>query len=576
MENREIARILKEIGEYLETDDIPFKPRAYEKAAEAIGEMEEEVSEVYAKGGIKAVEEIPGVGVSIANKIEELLKTGKLRYYERLKKKTPVDFGSFAGLEGVGPKSIKKLYKKLGVRNINDLKKAAKAGKIRKLEGFGKKSEEKILSGLEFVSRSGGRFLLGDALPLAESIKEKLAVLREVKKIEIAGSLRRRKETIGDIDILAVADNSKPVMSRFVSLPEVAKVLAHGETKSSVKLSNGIDVDLRVVPDKSYGAALNYFTGSKDHNVALREMAVKRGWKLNEYGLFDKKGKQIAGKTEEDLYKAFGLQYIEPELRENTGEIEAARNNNLPKIIGYKDLLGDLQVQTNWTDGSSSIEEMAVSAAKLGLRYIAITDHTKRLAMARGLDEKRLADQGKEIDRVNLKLKKKGVNIKILKGTECDILKDGSLDLKDEALAKLDIVGAATHSYFNLSLEEQTKRLMKAMSNPHVDIVFHPTGRLINRRPPYLIDIDEIVSFAKKTGTALEVDSLPDRLDIKDEYVRKCVQSGVKIAVDSDAHAIAHLELLPYGIAQARRGWAGKKDVVNSWPLEKMLKLLKR
>lgn len=575
MDNREIARILREVGEYLEMDEIPFKPRAYEKAAEAISGTEEEVRDVYAKGGIKAVKEIPGVGVSIAEKIEELLKTGKLKYYERLRKKIPVDFSSFAGLEGIGPKSIKKLYKKLGIRNIADLEKAAEAGKISRLEGFGEKSEEKILAGLKFVKRSKGRFLLGEILPLCESVKDRLSSLRGVKKIMIAGSIRRRRDTVGDIDILATSNNARPIMDKFVSLPEVAKILAHGETKSSVKFRTGIDADLRIVKDSSYGAALNYFTGSKSHNVALRQMAMKKGWKLNEYGLFDRKGKQIAGKTEEELYKVFGLEYIEPELRENTGEIEAARTGKLPKLIAYDDLEGDLQVQTDWTDGTASIEEMAMRSAKLGLKYIVITDHTKRLAMAKGLDEKRLHDQGREIDRVNAALGKKGIKFKVLKGTECDVLKDGGLDLKDEALSRLEVVGVAIHSYFNLSSAEQTKRLKKAMSNPHVDIVFHPTGRLINRRAPYEIDMDEIIAHAKKTGTALEVDSLPERLDLSDEYIRKCVKAGVRLSIDSDAHALAHLELLPYGIAQARRGWAEKKDVVNAWPLEKMLNLLK-
>ncbi len=575
MNNQEIAGVLREIGEYLEMDDVPFKPRAYEKAAEVVSGMEEEVSEIYKKGGIRAIEEIPEVGISIAEKIEELIKTGKLKYYEQLKKKTPVDFPSFVGLEGLGPKSIKKLYKKLGIKNIKDLEKAAESGKIRKLEGFGKKSEEKILAGLKFVNRSKGRFLLGEALPLSETVKERLSSLAEVKKIIIAGSIRRRRDTVGDMDILVTSDNPKPIMDRFISLPEVARVLARGETKSSVKFKGGIDADLRIVKDSSYGAALNYFTGSKSHNVALRRIAMKEGWKLNEYGLFDKKGKQIAGKNEEELYKAFGMDYIEPELRENTGEIEAARAGKLPKLIRYGDLQGDLQVQTEWTDGTASIEEMAVRAAKLGLKYIAITDHTKRLAMAKGLDEKRLHDQGKEIGRVNSLLKKKGVKLTVLKGAECDVLKDGSLDLKNEALAKLDVVGVAIHSYFNLPAAEQTKRLKKAMSSPHADIVFHPTGRLINKRAPYEIDMDEIIAHAKKTKTALEADALPERLDLSDEHVRKCVEAGVRLSIDSDAHALAHLEFLPYGIAQARRGWAKKKDIVNAWPLEKMLNLLK-
>ncbi|MCL5006731.1 MAG: PHP domain-containing protein, partial [Patescibacteria group bacterium] len=435
--------------------------------------------------------------------------------------------------------------------------------------------EEKILAGLEFVGSSKGRFPLGEVLPLSESIKERLEKMPEVKKIVVAGSLRRRKETIGDIDILAISSKPKPVMDEFVSLGGVAKIMAHGETKSSVKLKNGIDVDLRVVKEVSYGAALNYFTGSKDHNVALREIAVKRGWKLNEYGLFDKKERQIAGKTEEELYKALGLRYIDPELRENTGEIEAAKKNRLPRLVGYDDLKGDLQVQTNWTDGTASIEDMALQAASLGLEYIAITDHTKHLAMTHGLDEKRLAEQGKEIDRVNAKLEKRKAKLRVLKGVECDVLKDGGLDLKDEALARLDVVGVAIHSHFNLPVAEQTARMKKAMSNSNADIVFHPTGRLLGKRAPYEIDMDEIIRHAKKTGTIMEIDSFPDRLDMKDEYIRKCVAAGVKMAIDSDGHAPAHLSLLSYGISQARRGWAEKSDIINTRSLKEMLKTLK-
>ena len=391
-------------------------------------------------GGHVLIEDVPGVGVSIAEKIEELLKTGRLKYYEGLKKKMPVDFSSFAGIEGLGPKSIGKLYKELKVKNRSDLEKAAKAGRISKLAGFGKKSEEKILSALEFAAKSSSRFPLGEVLPLSDSIKERLEGLKEVKKIVVAGSLRRRKETIGDVDILIVSNRPEPVMEKFVSLPEVARVLAKGTTKSSIKLKTGIDVDLRVVPEESYGAALNYFTGSKAHNVSLREMAVKRGWKLNEYGLFDKKGRRLAGESEGGLYKALGLRDIEPEIREDAGEIAAAKSNKLPKLIGYGDLKGDLQVQTDWTDGAASIEEMALAAAKRGLEYIVVTDHTKRLAMAHGLDAARVARQGKEIDSVNGRLRKRKIGIRVLKGSECDILKDGTLDLPDAVLAKLDVV----------------------------------------------------------------------------------------------------------------------------------------
>ncbi len=595
MTNQEIAKILYEIAEYLEMEGVAFKPRAYEKVAQTIEGLEEDVKEIYKRGGIKALSEVPGVGVSIAEKIEEIIKTGRLKYYEVLKKKTPVDLSALTQVEGLGPKNILKLYQKLGIRDLKDLEKAARAGKIRKLSGFGQKSEENILKGIEFLKSGGGRFVLGFVMPQVRAMEERLKNLKEVQKIIVAGSVRRRKETIGDVDILVISKKPKPVMDYFVGMPEVARVFAHGETKSMVKLKNGLDVDLRVVSEESYGAALNYFTGSKEHNVRLREIAIKKGCKLNEYGLF-RGNKQIAGRSEEDLYVALGMDFIPPEMRENLGEIELAQKRKLPKLIGYGDLKGDLQVQTNWTDGESSIKEMARAAAEAGLEYIAITDHTKRLAMTGGLDEKRIVKQWAEIDRVNKSL---GGKIKVLKGTECDILRDGSLDLPDEILAKCDVVGVSVHSLFNLSRKDQTERIKRAMENPHADILFHPTGRLINRRKAYEIDMDEIIATAKKTGTILEIDAFPDRLDLKDEYIRKCVEAGVhpvrnspprrpfgcasagvvsngvKMAIDSDAHSTNHFQVLEYGIAQARRGWAEKKDIINAWPLEKMLKFLK-
>jgi len=569
--NQAIAGLLREIGEYLAMQEIPFKPRAYEKAAMVIDGLEEEAEETYRHGGLRALEDIPGVGVSIAEKIEELIKTGKVKYYEELKKKTPVDLASLSAIEGLGPKSVKKLYQKLGVRNLEDLEKAAKAGKIAKLEGFGKKSEEKILKGIGFAKKSGGRFVLGTVMPQVRAIEAGLNELPGVEKVTVAGSVRRMKETIGDADILVVSTKPKAIMDHFVSMPEVVSVAAHGETKSSVKIRSGLNIDLRVVPKESYGAALNYFTGSKDHNVALRKIAVAKGWKLNEYGLF-KGERRIAGKTEEEVYKMFGMDYIEPELRENTGELEAAKAHKLPDVIGYGELQGDLQVQTSWTDGSDSIEAMAKAAAARGLKYIVITDHTKRLAMTHGLDEKRIAAQWKEIDAVNKKI---GGNIKVLKGSECDILKDGTLDLPDSVLSKLDVVGASVHSFFNLPRSEQTDRVKRAMANPNVDILFHPTGRIINRREAYDIDMEEIIAHAKRTGTILEIDAYPDRSDLKDEYIRKCVEAGVKMSIDSDAHSPTHFPYLEYGIAQARRGWAEKKDIINAWPVEKMLNFLK-
>ena len=589
--NAAVAEILSQIGEYLAMQQVQFKPRAYEKVAEAVGALGEEVADMYARGGIGALKEIPGVGQSIAEHIEELVTTGKLAYYEELKKATPVRLDELARVEGLGPKSIQKLYQELGVKDLKTLEAAAKAGRIADLEGFGAKSEAKILKGIAFARAAGARFVAGAMMAQVRDIEERLRNVPGVAKVVVAGSMRRRRDTIGDIDILAVSAKPELIMDRFVKeTPGIMTVIAHGGTKSSIKVRPGVNIDLRVVPADAYGAAIVYFTGSKDHNVAIRRRAQSLGLTLNEYGLFRIKpgsgkkgmaqeGVRVAGRTEEDIYKALRMSYVEPELREDTGEVEAAarefagKKPGLPKIIGYGDLKGDLQVQTNWTDGADSIEAMAKAAAARGLGYIVITDHTKRLAMAHGLDEKRIRAQWKEIDEVNKKLR--GA-ITVLKGTECDILKDGSLDLDDGTLAKLDVVGVSVHSFFDLPRAAQTARIIRAMNNPHVDILFHPTGRLINRRAPYDVDIEEIIGAAKGMGTILEIDALPERSDLKDEYIRKCVEAGVKMSIDSDAHAAGHFDLLACGIAQARRGWATRGDIVNAWPLETMRGFLKK
>lgn len=569
--NQLISKIFREIAIYLSMEDVPFKPQAYEKAANAIGSLEEEAVEIYRKGGVKALENIPGVGVSMAEKIEELVKTGKIKYFEDLKKKYPINLDELGAIEGLGPKSILKLYQKLGIKNLKDLEAAAKAGKISELENFGQKSEENILKGIAFAKKESGRFVLGFIMPEVRAIVSRLNDLKEVEETKIAGSTRRMKETIGDVDILIISKKPKPVMDFFVSMPEVGRVIAKGETKSSIQLQDGLNADLRVVPAESYGSALAYFTGSKDHNIALREISIKKGLKLNEYGLW-KKEKRVAGETEEEIYKALGMDYIEPEMRENNGEIEAAQKHKLPKLIGYGDVCGDLQVQSNWSDGEASIEEMAKAAISRGLKYIAITDHTHSLAMTHGLDDKTIQKQWAEIDKVQKKL---GNQIKILKGTECDILKDGSLDLSDKTLSKLDVVGASVHSYFNLARYEQTERIKKAMNNKNVDIIFHPTGRLIKKRDPYDVDVEELLREAAKTKTIMEIDAFPDRLDLKDEYIRKGIALGVKFSIDSDSHSPAHFDFLEYGIAQARRGWAEKSDIINVWLAEKMFKFLK-
>ena len=609
MSNQEITKILEEMAALLEMQGVAFKPRAYEKAATGVEALGEEVQEIYRRGGGKALEEIPGVGRGIAAHIEELLEKGKLQEYERLRKRVPVHVTELMSVEGVGPMMVKVLWEKLRVRTLADLERAARAGKIRRLPRFGEKSEQKILRGIAFLRGTAGRRTLGVALSDARRLEAVIRAFPEVEDAAVAGSLRRWKETIGDIDVLAASADPQKVTERFLALPDVARVYGTGETQTRVRLKNGMDADLRVVAPQSWGAALNYFTGSKEHNVALREIAVKKGWKLNEYGLFARSrtspglsprrsglqpreggksdfGACIAGRTEGEIYKKLGLRYIEPELREDTGEIEAARHdfaaqnrggqarkNKLPALIGYRDLKGDLQVQTDWTDGEDSIEKMAQAARDAGLEYIAITDHTKGLAMTGGADEKKLMRQMREIDLLNKKFK--SLKFKILKGAEVNIGKNGSLDIDDAMLARLDVVGAAVHSHFTLSRQEQTARIIRAMENPHVDIIFHLTGRIIAKRASIDLDIDAVIAAAKRTGTVLEVNAYPDRLDIRDAYIRKAVAADVRLSIDSDAHAAAHFKLLEYGIATARRGWAEKKDVVNAWSVEKMLKMLK-
>lgn len=572
--NKTIAEIFYEMAALYEMKGVQFKPRAYERAALNIESLSEEVAELYNRGGKKALDDIPGVGSGIAGHIEELLKNGHFKEYDQLRKDIPVKVNELTAIEGVGPKTVKQLWQELGIKNVEDLEQAVEEGRIRELEGFGKKSEEKIRKGLEFLKNTGGRAVLGFVYPDLNKLEKTISEFPEVDRVIIAGSARRRKETIGDIDILVTSSKPRKVMERFVKLKAVSHIYGKGETKTNVRLSNDLDADLRIVPAKSWGAAMCYFTGSKDHNIELRNIAIRNKWKLNEYGLFDG-NKQIAGKTEKDLYKKLGLAYVEPELRENRGEIAAAKSGKLPKLLGYDELKGDLQIQTNWTDGRHSLEEMVDAAEAHGLSYIAITDHTRSLTMANGLDEKRLKRQMTAIDKLNDKLGNQGRKFTVLKGAEVNIMKDGSLDIDDEVLAQLDVVGAAIHSYFDLSQEEQTQRIISAMENPHVDIIFHLTTRLINRRKTIALDIEKVIKTAKKTGTVMEVDAYPDRLDINDDLTHRFIDAGVKIVIDSDAHAKQHYDYLQFGIAQARRGWAEKKDVINAWPVKKMLGYLK-
>lgn len=575
MKNYEVARILHEIAIYEEMKGEKFKPRAYEKASIYIESLSDDLETIFEKGGIKALMELPGVGKSIAEKLIEIIKTGKLGYHEELKRQIPVDVTTLSAIEGIGPKTVKVLYEKLGITNIEELERAVRKKQLRTIPDFGEKSEQKILNGIEFFKKThGGRFILGIILNTLEDILQRLKSLDTVKSIQLAGSARRMKESIGDADFLASSNEPDKVMDFFTSMPEVTYIHTKGRTKSAVRLDSGIDCDLRIVPRESFGAALQYFTGNKQHNVAMRTLALHKGYKLNEYGVYDKKNRQIAGSTEEGVYLKLGLTWIPPELRENKGEIEAARNNRLPKLVRYNDLKGDLQVHTNWTDGNNTIVEMAEAASGTGLEYIAITDHSRTLGIAGGLNKQKLEEQKREIENATHKM---GDNkrINILSGVEVNILKDGSLDLENNILREFDIVGAAVHSHFSLSKEEQTKRLITAMYNPHVDIIFHPTCRIIQERPPLDIEFDKIMDVSKETKTILEIDSSPERLDLQDEYVRLAVDNGCTLIIDSDAHDKSHFRFLNLGLSQARRGWAERKDIVNTLPLDRFLKSLK-
>ncbi len=586
MTNQEIAKIFYEIADFLEMESVPFKPYAYQKAALALETLGEDVREIYKRGGEEAIKKIPGVGESIAQKIIEYLKTGKIKYYQDYKKKYPVNMKELTQVEGLGPKMVRDLYKYLGIKNLKDLEKAAKEGKIRNLPNFGEKTEQNILQGIEFLKRSKGRFLLGDILPRVREIENNLRSLKEVEEISVCGSVRRMKETIGDVDFLVVIHphtkdfgvGARKVMDFFCSLPGVEKIWGKGSTKSSIRLKEGFDVDLRVVPKKSYGSALQYFTGSKEHNIQLRKIAIDKGLKLNEYGLF-RGSKQIAGKTEEEIYKILGMECPPPELRENRGEIEAALKGKLPKLVELKDIKGDLHCHIKWKGrwdgGQNTILEMAAGAMEMGYEYIGIASHTKFLKIEHGLDERQLELRDKEIDKLNSKFKIKNLKFRILKGCEANILNDGSIDIRDDTLKKLDFVIAGIHSNFKMEKSKMTERIIKAMKNPNVDIISHPTGRILKKRDEYQIDIEKILRAARETKTILEVNSYPERLDLNDINIKRAIELGIKLVINTDSHRKDQMRYMEFGVAQARRGWAEKKDIINTYPLEKLLKFFK-
>ncbi len=569
MKNLEVAELLNEIADYLEFQNEPFKIRAYRKAALVIEGLSEDIMQVWKDDKLK---DLPGIGEGIAKKIDDFLRNGRSKYLDELKKSTPVNVEELGSIAGVGPKTIMKLYKHLKIRNLEGLEKAAKKGRIREIEGLGQTMEQNILKSIDFAKRTKQRIPLGFALSSAEEVAETLGSCKEVIRVSIAGSTRRMKETIGDIDVLATSKNPEKAIDFFTKMPNVAQVLAKGDTKSSVRLKEGMQVDLRVMNDNIFGAALLYFTGNKEHNIILRRIAIEKNLKLSEYGLFDKKaGKLVAGKTEEEVYKRLGLDYIEPEMREDEGEIELAQHHMLPKIVGYNEIKGDLQMHTKWSDGSNTIEEMALAAKRMGHEYICITDHTGKLAIANALDEKRMIKQKKEIEKVNKKIS----GITILQGTEVNVKDDGSLDMEDKFLKQLDIVIAAIHSGFKNSKEKATRRLIKAMENENVDIIAHPTGRLITKRESYEIDLDSVLDAAKRTKTVLEINSYPERMDLRDSHARAAVRAGVKLAINTDAHSTDQLHFIKLGVGTARRGWAKKEDIINTRNLKDMLKMLK-
>lgn len=570
--NADVARALRELSVFLEMHDVQFKPRAFEKAAYAVEAAERPVAELYAEGGVRALEKLPSVGHGTATRIAELIDTGSIHDLEQQRRRLPADVLALTAIQGIGPKTVLALYEALGVTNVDELEQAARAGRIRELPEFGEKSQQNMLRGIEVYRASHGRRPLGQVVDLVARIEDRLHQLPGVRSVAVAGSVRRRRDTVGDLDILVASRHPVPVMEAFVVMPEVVRVYAQGETKTSVRLSVGIDADLRVVEPRSFGAALQYFTGSKAHNVALRRIARQKGLKLSEYGLF-RSERMIAARTEEEIYAALGLRYVPPEMREDTGEIEAARQGRLPRLIRQGALRGDLQVHTDWTDGSASIEEMAEAAKSRGLEYIAITDHTRDLAMTGGLDENRLAEQQAEIRRVDQRFH----GIRVLAGVEANIRADGTLDVSDRILAELDVVGAAIHSHFDQSRDEMTARLIRAIENPHVNVLFHPMARALGRRPAVQADWVAVLDAARRTRTVLEIDAQPERLDLPDEWVRRAVDAGVKLAIDSDAHRPDELRYAnDFGVGVARRGWAKRDDVLNTLPCESVLDQLGR
>ncbi len=566
--NDDVEQALLEFADLLSIlSEDRFKPRAYEKAARAVGGFHEDVSGL----DLKAILEIPSVGKSIGEKVLEILKTGTFADLEELRAQIPSGVRELMSIPGLGPKKAMVLHRELGVDSVEGLIRAIDDDRVAGLKGFGKRTQDNILSGLQQLSASGGRVLVSVAIGVAEAMLAQLTAMKQVRRAAFAGSLRRMRETIGDVDLLVASTDPVPIMETFVVLPSVKQILAQGDTKSSIVTDRGLQVDLRVVAPEVWGAAMIYFTGSKAHNVRIREMAVREGLKLNEYGLFDaKSGELLAAETEEQVYERLGLPYIEPTLREDRGEVEAALAGELPKVIQQRRIRGDLHTHTNLTDGLASLEEMLDAAKALRYAYFAVTDHAPNLAMQRMTDEKILAQ------RARIQALQPAFDMTLLHGAELNIDADGSVDWPDAFLAGFDVTVASVHSHFTQPRDEMTRRVIRAMENPFVNVIGHLTGRLIGKRPPIDVDLEAVFEAAARTGTALEVNSFPERLDLKDEHILWARRYGVKFAVNTDSHAAVHLPLMRYGVATAQRGWLTDDDVINTWPLAKLRRFLRK
>lgn len=568
--NVDIAALFTRMSILLEIQGAnPFRVRAYQNAARTLRGLPQSAADMLAEG--KDLSALPHIGKDLAAKIAEIVETGRFEMLEELEAQLPAGLAELTELPGLGPKRVRKLYEELGVRSLTDLQRAATEQRIRTLHGFGPKTEQRIRDALIRRAQTGRRHKLSEVQDIAAGYVAHLKRVPGVKRVVVAGSYRRRKETVGDLDILVTCKKGAPVVSRFVAFEDVSQVLSRGSTRSTVVLNSGLQVDLRVVPEVSYGAALYYFTGSKAHNVAVRTLAVKKGLKVNEYGIF-KGERRVAGRTEQELFDAVGLRYIEPELRENLGEIEAAKKNELPKLVTLADIRGDLHVHSRATDGHDSIRQMAEAAKARGYDYLAITDHSKRVYIAHGMDEKRLARQLGEIDRLNDRLE----GFVVLKGVEVDILEDGRLDLSDSILKRLDLRICAIHSGFHLSRERQTERVIRAMDSPYFNILAHPTGRLIHRREAYELHMERVMTAALERGCYLEVNGQPDRLDLNDSHCRMAKEMGLRLAISTDAHSVIDLDFMRFGVDQGRRGWLEPGDVLNSRSLRELRRLLLR